>query len=293
MTDNTSVKSVEVYPRTENCTVPDLPLRRRRHTTFLTSDPSPSIAICGGVEQGVWTSASCLVLDQANQAWNDTIMGSLTMARENGAAVTLNHVGVFIIGGEGTSKTTSEFLAAGRMQWQQGPNIPVNMERPCAVAISASGFLAIYLDNIREFDVLTAGPISSQGWMSASTWPRLKTSRAGFPGCAKLGQKVIVAGGWSKRRVGESTEILDLVNRQVTQGGNLNAPRHWFHLSTIKEGRVQKIFALAGRTNGFEFINTVEEWVEESSTWKAADNLTLSRGLFGTVVLPRELLCPA
>ena len=108
VTDNISVKSVEVYPRTENCTVPDLPLRRRRHTTFLTSDSSPSIAICGGVEQGVWTSASCLVLDQANQVWNDTIMGSLTMARENGAAVTLNHVGVFIIGGEGTSKTTSQ-----------------------------------------------------------------------------------------------------------------------------------------------------------------------------------------
>ena len=64
-------------------------------------------------------------------------------------------------------------------------------------------------------------------------------------------------------------------------------------MATIKEGGVQKIFALAGRTNGFEFINTVEEWVEESSTWKAADNLTLSRGLFGTVVLPRELLCPA
>ena len=293
MTEYTSVKSVEVYPRTENCTVPDLPLRRRRHTTFLTSDPSPSIAICGGVEQGVWTSASCLVLDQANQVWNDTIMGSLTMARENGAAVTLNHVGVFIIGGEGTSKTTSEFLAAGIMQWQQGPNIPVNMERPCAVAISASGFLAIYHDNIREFDVVTAGPISSQGWKSASTWPKLKTSRAGWPGCAKLGQKVIVAGGWSQNRVGEWTEILDLVTRQVTQGGNLNAPRHWFHLATIREGGVQKIFALAGRTNGFEFISTVEEWVEESSTWKAADNLTLSRGLFGTVVLPRELLCPA
>ena len=50
---------------------------------------------------------------------------------------------------------------------------------------------------------------------------------------------------------------------------------------------------LAGKTDGDQIISTVEEWEEETSTWKAADNLTLSRGLFGTVVLPRELLCPA
>ena len=303
MTDNTSVKSVEVYPRTENCSVPDLPLSRRRHTTFLTSGPSPSIAICGGVEQGVGTSATCLVLDQVNRVWNRTIMGSLTMARENGVAVTLNHVGVFIIGG--TSKKTSgrgpmaenqrtiEFLETGRMQWQKGPALPVDMAKPCAVAISSTSFLVIHHNIIREFDVFTAGPMSWRGWKSASTWPILETSRTGFPGCAKIRQKVIIAGGWPWHSGYKGTEVLDLVTRQITQGGDLIIPRHWFHLATIKEGGIQKVFALAGKIDGGQYLSTVEEWVEETSTWKAADNLTLSRGLFGTVALPKELLCPA
>ena len=303
MTDNTSVKSVEVYPRTENCSVPDLPLSRRRHTTFLTSGPSPSIAICGGVEQGVGTSATCLVLDQVNRVWNRTIMGSLTMARENGVAVTLNHVGVFIIGGTlkkangyasapmAENQRTSEFLETGSMQWQAGPTLPEDMAKPCAVAISATSFLVIHHNIIREFDVFTAGPMSWRGWKSASTWPILETSRTGFPGCAKIRQKVIIAGGWPWHSGYKGIEVLDLVTRQITQGGDLIIPRHWFHLATIKEGGIQKVFALAGKTDGEQIINTVEEWEEETSTWKVADNLAYIRCYFGAVEVAKDVIC--
>ena len=94
------------------------------------------------------------------------------MARENSAAVTLNHVGVFIIGGtsrksSGTGplaedQRTSEFLETGSMQWQKGPALPVDMAKPCAVAISTTSFLVIHHNIIREFDVVTAGPMSSE-----------------------------------------------------------------------------------------------------------------------------------
>ena len=296
-----SVKSVEVYPRTDNCSLPDLQPRRRRHTTFLTSDSSPSIAICGGGEQGVWTSASCLVLDQANQIWNRTIMGSLTRAREDSAAVTLSHVGVFIIGGTSRktsgrgpmaeNQRTSEFLETGSMQWQAGPALPEDMAQPCALAISNTSFLVIHHNIIREFDVVTDGPISSEGWRRASTWPILKTSRAGWPGCAKLGQKVIIAGGWPWRSGYKGTEVLDLVTRQITQGGDLITPRHWFHLATIKERGIQKVFALAGKTDGEQIISTVEEWEEETSTWKVLDNLAHTRCSFGAVEVPKDVIC--
>ena len=104
---------------------------------------------------------------------------------------------------------------------------------------------------------------------------------------------MIIAGGGPWHSGYKGTEVLDLVTRQITQGGDLIIPRHWFHLATIKEGGIQKVFALAGKIDGGQYLSTVEEWVEETSTWKAADNLTLSRGLFGTVALPKELLCPA
>ena len=48
-------------------------------------------------------------------------MGSLTMERRYGAAATLDHIGVFIVGGEGSSnERTSEFLAAGQNCGKKG-----------------------------------------------------------------------------------------------------------------------------------------------------------------------------
>ena len=87
------------------------------------------------------------------------------------------------------------------------------------------------------------------------------------------------------------TEVLDLVTRGITSVGEMATPRHFFHVATITSGGKVKSFALAGY-NGPEDLNTVEEWVEESSTWKAADNLVEERNSFGIVSVPRQLICP-
>ena len=74
--------------------------------------------------------------------------------------------------------------------------IPVKMwSGPCAVAISGTSFLAIYKREIREFDTSVAGPTSSQGWREEGWWPKMETSRVGWPGCAKVGNKIIIVGG--------------------------------------------------------------------------------------------------
>ena len=100
-----------------------------------------------------------------------------------------------------------------------------------------------------------------------------------------IGQKVIIAGGHNQG-VLSSSEVLDLVNRRITSGGEMATPRNFFHIS----GGEEKLFALAGR-NYATCLNTVEEWVEESSTWKAADNLIEKRTSFGAVSAPRHLVC--
>ena len=65
-------------------------------------------------------------------------------------------------------------------------------------------------------------------------------------------------------------------------------PRRRFHIATIISGGEEKMFALAGYSF-YSPINTVEEWVEESSTWKAADNLVEGKYNFGVVRAPRHL----
>ena len=213
------------------------------------------------------------------------------MVRHNSAAATLNDIGVFIIGGrEINNPRTSEFLAAGQMQWQEGPDLPVDMIYPCAVAITPTSFLAIYGTDIREFDAAIAGPTSSEGWRDAGRWPSLKTSRTHNPGCAKIGQKVIIAGGYNGREL-SSTEVLDLVDRQISLGGAMSSPRRLFHVATIISGGEEKTFALAGY-DGSGYLEEVEEWIKTSSTWKAANSLVVTRRNFGAVAVPRRLICP-
>ena len=291
------LSSTEIYPRSSECSPPSLPLGRSSPTTFVTSEPNALVATCGGstMEDYIESNTpSCLVLDPINQRWDESRMGSLTTGRVYGAAATLDHIGVFIVGGDtGNNRRTTEFLAAGQMKWQEGPALPVDMNKPCSVDITASSFLIFHGTDIREFDAAIAGPTGSEGWREAGRWPALKTYRSGQPGCAKIGQKVIIAGG-NNRRIGShsSTEVLDLVNRQITSGWQhqMATPRKWFHIATIAVRGKEKMFALAGHDSS-NHLNTVEEWVEESSTWKAADNLVEKRNSFAMVTAPRHLVC--
>merc|ERR1719510_1313590 len=142
--------------------------------------------------------------------------------------------------------TTSDFLATGSLQWQQGPRLPQDMWRFCAVPVSPTKFLTINGDKIHEFDAAIAGPTSEEGWRDSTLWPTLKTSRDYGPGCAKHGNTVIVAGGGGGGRVLQSTEVLDITTRTISTGGDTAAPRYQFSLATISRGGGDTTFAIAG-----------------------------------------------
>ena len=122
-------------------------------------------------------------------------------------------------------------------------------------------------------------------------WPTLKTSREDHS-CAKHGDKVILAGGNGGRGVLQSTLVLDITTRTISTGGDMATPRKWFNLATISRGGGETTFALAGKSSWFDYLNSVEEWEEESSTWKAAGNLDTARSAFGVVTIPKNIICP-
>merc|ERR1711953_682881 len=254
--------STEVFPSCSS--PPPLPSTRRAHQTFKTSDPTPLIASCGGKTTGDF-AASCLVLDLDNQRWDESRMGNLTTPRTRGAVVELKQ-GVLFLGGEGfaTSKTTSDFLATGSLQWQQGPRLPQAMDNFCAVPVSPTKFLTINGDKIHEFDAAIAGPTSEEGWRDSTLWPTLKTSRYDHS-CAKHGNKVILAGGDGGRRNLQSTLVLDITTRTISTGGDMAAQRRFFNLATISRGGGETTFAIAGGlSSSYTSLDSVEEWEEES-----------------------------
>merc|ERR1712062_354434 len=202
-----------------------------------------------------------LKIDLDNQRWDESRMGSLTTRRYNGAVVELKQ-GVLFLGGEGSpAETTSDFLATGSLQWQQGPRLPQAMAGFCAVPVTESSFITIREDKIHEFDAAIAGPTSEEGWRDSTLWPTLKTSRGRTPGCAKIGNKVILAGGFGGGRYLQSTTVLDITTRTISTGGDMATPRAWFNLATISRGGGDTTFAIAGTSSGVsERLNSVEEW---------------------------------
>jgi len=168
------------------------------------------------------------------------------------------------------------------------------MSYPCAVEITPTSFLSIYGTHIREFDAAIAGPTSIEGWREAGRWPALETYRT-WSGCAKIGQKVIITGGEGK--IGEQHSVAPKCWTWSTgrsHRGEMATPRMIFHIATIVVGGEEKLFALGGKSSKYDStrLNSVEEWVEESSTWKAVDNLVEKRYHFAAVTAPRHLVCP-
>ena len=96
-----------------------------------------------------------------------------------------------------------------------------------------------------------------------------------------MGNKVIILGSYS------STEVLDLEGRAIIAGGDMARARVYFSIATGSKWGKELLFGLGGNNAQ----STVEEWVEESSSWKAADNLGTHRQEFGAMSVPKHLVC--
>ena len=106
---------------------------------------------------------------------------------------------------------------------------------------------------------------------------------------------MIITGGYSGGEL-KSTEVLDLVTRTIISAGDMTSTRRHLHVATARVGGQAKTFVMGGygtaRESGSRnYLNTVEEWEEETSTWKVADNLAYTRGYFGAVEVATDVIC--
>ena len=89
----------------------------------------------------------------------------------------------------------------------------------------------------------------------------------------------------------KSTEIIDLEQRTIHFGSGMQKPRRLFHLLLISG----TLHALGGRYydgSNYHYLADVEEFVEESETWKPAKkSLPAGRSDYGGVAINRDLVC--
>ena len=274
------------------CASPPFPPGSSGHSTFATAGPSPKVVTCGGWDlEGFF--ASCLVLDLENRRWDENKVGPMSQIRLRHAAVSFENIGTYLIGGDlDSNRRTTDFLAHGTTEWTAGPDIPVDMDRPCAVKVSDLNFLAINGKNILEYEVDIVNPKRNTGWQSRAKWPQLQKSRGQRPGCSKVENYIVIAGGYSSGQYLRSTEVLDLTTKTIVSAGDLNSPRAFFHMATITKNRQQRILAFGG-TDGSSDLNSVEEFILSNNTWTLSPTaMEETRYSFGAVTLPKELICP-
>ena len=129
-----------------------------------------------------------------------------------------------------------------------------------------------------------------------------------WKGCAVVGNKFIVAGREDTNRnylksAGDysthtthnylkSTEIIDLHTRSIIAGGGMKKPRGFFHLLSIRG----TLYALGGEYYDYDYdiyhpLADVEEFVEETGTWKPATSLSGARSDYGGVAVNLDLIC--
>ena len=282
----------------KDCNVGDLTKFNADSTTFLTADVPPSIATCGGhgisgyTDEADASKRKCKVLQDGK--WTDGVLGDLKAkyGRSHGIPVTLPSVGTYILAGASRGAVTggtSDFLPAGSREWQVGPPLPVRMYSGCAAAISDSSFLITDNQDVREFDAkLASSPTSSSGWQRADSWPQLLSPTQSM-GCAVIGKLFVVAGGYNSGRVGK-TEIIDIQTRNRRYGGDLKHARAYFRMVTVldPEPRILAFGGGFGKTSRDE----VEEFLEDTATWRVVGKMQDKRSRFGIVAVPRSLICP-
>ena len=97
----------------------------------------------------------------------------------------------------------------------------------------------------------------------------------------------------------KSTEVIDIVSRTISFGGELAVAREGLQIVTSNG----HIFAIGGmyRTINEEeegkfnyvVLNSVEEWDPSSETWQQVPTpIQAKRTKFSAIVAPMELVCP-
>ena len=93
--------------------------------------------------------------------------------------------------------------------------------------------------------------------------------------------------------------VLDLLTKQIAWGGKLRTAKKLFGAVTIKHGGKERTFSFGGFAEFYFFFGwysvyhkEVDEWVEETSSWRPVTSLLQKRTFFGAVSVPKQLVCP-
>ena len=275
-------KSIEVIGKSR-FKLPPLPFGLMNHSSIVTNDKK--LLIIGGTHifdfNGDATrdirSRQCFVLQGTK--W---IRHSMLLQPRNRSISICMPNGIYVFGGFGRfgeSLLSSEFLATGTTNWQEGPRVPPNadfLRSGHGVAISETEL--VLMGGSRK--AFANGDASKQIWKFntiTEEWHligNMKVARFGHR-AVFLNGKIIISGGKTYDSLGglsdlKSTEIIDpnQVDVDPLLVGDLNVPRTRHVTGMISKNGIPTVIAFGGISDEHHHLDSIEEWDSENRKWK-------------------------
>ena len=274
------MKSTEIGPNTNNCTIPNLPTAISGSPSMvLTNDKK--ILLCGGRNNLL----QCLNLHQENWYHHS----NLNEERSFATAIQMSK-GTYLFGGI-NSPNTWEWLPNGSNKWKQGAGrISEGFNRGCGVGISNKEVLLIggqgTKQRIFKIDV-ESNHQEEVGQLNQGRY---------FHSCTKFLNQIVVTGGrksWNE--VLKSTEILDMNTLVPRVGHNMNEGRFGHGLIVSHYNKQQTLLAVGGvdYQNKWNWKDTIEVWNPDDGTWSLSNALKHieAKNAFGFSSIPTRLVC--
>ena len=276
-----ALKSSEIIPNPNNCSLPSLPKGLNRQPSLvLTKDKN--ILLCGGGNN----LKRCLTLKHGLWLYHSHLTD-----RRNYATAIAMPTGTYLFGGD-LSPQTYEWLPSGSTSWKKGGKIPhPGFTTGCGVSISDTEIILIggeySTKAIIEFNLET------MEWKSMG---QLQQGRYGHS-CVKFKDTIIVSGGKEPKNVGvfASTELIDVETLTSRPGPDMNRARSFHGLVEANYNEKLTVLAIGGM--GFEHDwkrwNSIEVWNHDNQSWSLSSDVELSeaRTSFGFVKVPTKIVC--
>ena len=236
-----------------------------------------AVVLAGAAAPSILNATSSDHVDASTpHKWSEA--PSMLLPRSSPAVVILEDGNIFVIGGlaqDGPTSTTEMFNVSSR-EWEPGPRL----------LYARLGHTATLLD---DGTVLVTGGETGEGatasaeivnlTLGASVFaPSMYFARAAHSATKLANGHVLVTGGtdWSTGTRKEA-ETYDPVNHTWAPAGNMAAPRVFFSLHTLTDGRA---VAVAGDSEG-----TSELYDPVTNKWSGTANMSSNRYNIGSVFL--------
>ena len=224
-----------------------------------------TLMFCGG-EINYNKVKTCLKLQEGT--WTE--YNSLKEERYNAAVVSTN-TATFIFGGS-ESQDTYEYLGNNASEWKLGrTKIPGGFRCGCSIAISQDEIWLIGGTGTNQR--ILSFNVNDQNFSELPT--KLKQGRNGHQ-CAFIPgtRRLMITGGYTTDDFSDSTEIIDVENRNVTEGPPMNSKRRSHGIGVLNiEG--QESVTVFGGYKSRNYLKSVEVYNAQTQKWELT-NIELS-----------------